>query len=1123
MDEFDLSESLTSFLSDPSTLVSTDQTGEDIEGALDATIESLTTDPSALLQENNFDILMCILLNFANLSIKGKAELADVITSGLASQAEVAHEIIESDEPELFETQKQILEMYSFLTLWLVSVIESASPHSAHMGSKSKFKAQQQSQGSIDAKFAFEHLQIALEIMCKVQKLKLSKLFVTSSERDLFISLYTRSAYLILENENAIKNHTLKMHVFKVLCIAIKYHNHGFAAQTSLIQNLLYYDHLSESIAELLQILAEQYDHSQLTDEILRELSNKQFSSNDVKGPKSVSVFLIKLSEVAPRSVMQKITVLVKYLDSEVYALRCAIVEVCGNLIIDLSHQEDLMETHKIQLNSLFDVLDERFLDINPYCRSRTIQVYTKLCELDIKLGPRRQQVTDFAIQSLQDKSSHVRRHAIKLVSKLMASHPFAVLHGGQLKLQEWSDRLQKANEELKLLMPPLDNNSETPHNPGELSRIDEGLLETASDNETPEEDMGNQTIQEFENVELINKLKLTKQYYQEAINFISSLHKASELICSLLLAKNKSEVSEAMEFFVIADAYKLETARHGIRKMLHLIWTNSNNDEGKGIQIHLVECYRSLFFTAPEEFSERDSCTFIARNLISLTYGASAAELTSLERLLLVMMKNNQLPQLVIQKLWQVYGVQQKDVSKSQRRGAIIVLGMLAAYDKEIVVKELETLYHVGLGSFGKHDLVLAKYSCIALQRMCGGTLKLANDHPVVGRLIAVIETYSESQEWYSLSEQALNALYGLAKRPDIVCSNVIRSRTRRVFLKDNSSVSDRGKQSSSTVELSQLLFLVGHIAIKQIVLMESYENEFKRRKIAAEKDISQKAVPKDEMDLISGTSEDDFTEAINHIRENELLYDRMGLLSSFGGLVAEICSDNLKYNNSQLQISATLCLAKLMCVSASYCEAHLPLLLTILEKSQDAVTRSNIVIALGDMAVCFNHLIDENTDFLYRRLHDSNSAVQRTCLMTLTFLILAGQVKVKGQLGEMAKCLEDGDKGIADLARMFFSELARKDNAIYNSFTDIFSTLTADSTLGEEEFRRIIKFLSAFIEKEKQAKQLAEKLAARLPRCETERQWNDVAYALSLVNHKNEEIQKTVQEGFKVVSSTA
>ena len=56
-----------------------------------------------------------------------------------------------------------------------------------------------------------------------------------------------------------------------------------------------------------------------------------------------------------------------------------------------------------------------------------------------------------------------------------------------------------------------------------------------------------------------------------------------------------------------------------------------------------------------------------------------------------------------------------------------------------------------------------------------------------------------------------------------------------------------------------------------------------------------------------------------------------------------------------------------------------------------------------------------------------------------------------------------------------------------------------------------------------DKHAKNLAEKLAARLGRCESERQWNDTAYALSLLQHKNEEISKKVQEGFRLVQATA
>ena len=49
-----------------------------------------------------------------------------------------------------------------------------------------------------------------------------------------------------------------------------------------------------------------------------RDLSNKEFNNNDTRGPKSVSAFIIKLSELAPRLVIKQMTLLIKQLDSEV-------------------------------------------------------------------------------------------------------------------------------------------------------------------------------------------------------------------------------------------------------------------------------------------------------------------------------------------------------------------------------------------------------------------------------------------------------------------------------------------------------------------------------------------------------------------------------------------------------------------------------------------------------------------------------------------------------------------------------------------------------------------------------------------------------------------------------------
>ena len=137
-------------------------------------------------------------------------------------------------------------------------------------------------------------------------------------------------------------------------------------------------------------------------------------------------------------------------------------------------------------------------------------------------------------------------------------------------------------------------------------------------------------------------------------------------------------------------------------------------------------------------------------------------------------------------------------------------------------------------------------------------------------------------------------------------------------------------------------------------------------------------------------------------------------------------------------LRAAATLSFSKLLCVSSQFCDQHHRLLFKILETSKDADIKSNIVIALGDVAVSFGNVVDENSNELYKGLSDKDLRVKKNTLMVLTHLILNGMIKVKGQLGEMAKCLEDPEPRIADLAKLFFKELSTKENAIYNNLPD-------------------------------------------------------------------------------------
>lgn len=1218
---FDINDALKHYMSDPASISTPEADGALVDcetdpeslsnisllnPVLNPIVDAVAENPDAIMRSSYFDSLQFLLKYTQFLPTHALSKIFDLIMSGLAAEADIInHDLENPDEQEMLAHHKSLLEIYGYLLQWTIACVEtkaaeksSAAPVSRARGkgAKSKAAAAASKDGSWDSA---TQLQSALDVMSKVLKLKLGKIFLTTSERDTFIGLLTRPVYMVLESEQRVKNTAIKMHGFKVLCIAVKHHGHGYAAQISIVQNLTYFEHLSEPMAEFLHILAEQYDYPQLADEVLREISNKEFNSNDTKGPKSVSSFIIKLSELVPRLVIKQMTILAKQLDSESYTLRSSLIEVCGNMVAHLSTQEERSENHKSQLNAFFDVLEERFLDINPYCRCRAIQVYTRLCELEQKFPKRRQKVAELACRSLEDKSSHVRRNAIKLVGTLIKTHPFTVLHGAQLSRKDWQARLDKVDAELDALKPPAGEPGLGEDKANSSALVDEPtqIESPQKPHEMTEEEkiaVVQKAQEDAATSEAIEKLTLTKRYYTDALKFIDVLSAATSTVCQLLGSKNKSEVIEAMDYLEIGNAYNVEDNMVGIRRMMRLIWTKGNSDEGKGVQSHLIDCYRRLFFEAPDSFSPNDAAIYIARNMISLTSGTTPAELTSLEQLLATMMKGGMISDRVIQKLWEVYGFQKREISRSQRRGAIIVLGMLATANPEIVVGEMETMLRTGLGSHGRNDLQLAKFTCIALRRLnpTGRQAKespikfsrLPNEHAVLAKLAAITEVPSDSKEWFGVAEQAINAIYVLAKHPDTLCTEIIRRRTKTVFAAQQKSPSasrpgsrdfdptvtatvNQGgmtqgftmglneptqtvnrlpseppaePKQKAAIALSQLMFIVGHVAIKQIVHLELCELDFKRQKQEKEKEAaaSKAAEPRpslasnasrrgktatpapqdegDELDLIGGTTEDDFTEAMAHIREQELLFGPQSLLANFGPMAAEICARSDVYRDKGLQAAATLCLAKLMCVSSEYCERHLPLLITIMERSPDATVRSNVVIALGDMAVCFNHLIDENTDFLYRRLADRDLSVKRTCLMTLTFLILAGQVKVKGQLGEMAKCLEDEDKRIADLARMFFSELSTKDNAVYNHFVDMFSLLSAGN-MDEESFKRIVKFLLGFVEKDKHAKQLAEKLAARLQRCETERQWSDVAFALGLLQHKNEDITKVVSEGFK------
>uniref|UniRef100_A0AAJ7WJJ1 Condensin complex subunit 1 n=1 Tax=Petromyzon marinus TaxID=7757 RepID=A0AAJ7WJJ1_PETMA len=221
--------------------------------------------------------------------------------------------------------------------------------------------------------------------------------------------------------------------------------------------------------------------------------------------------------------------------------------------------------------------------------------------------------------------------------------------------------------------------------------------------------------------------------------------------------------------------------------------------------------------------------------------------------------------------------------------------------------------------------------------------------------------------------------------------------------------------------------------------------------------------------------------------------------LLAVFVPLLDAVCTNPSRYGEPALLTAATLSLAKFMTLSPQLCESRLRLLFTVLERSSLPGVRANTMVALGDLAFRFPNLLEPWTAHLYARLKDDCAVVRSCSLRVLAHLVVSDMVKVRGHISNVAALLVDKDPSIASQARAFFTELAKKDNALYNALPDIVSRLSdPEEGIAEEPFHTVMRQLFSYIQKDRQVESLVEKLCHRFRTTSCERQWRELAFCL-------------------------
>jgi condensin complex subunit 1 len=334
------------------------------------------------------------------------------------------------------------------------------------------------------------------------------------------------------------------------------------------------------------------------------------------------------------------------------------------------------------------------------------------------------------------------------------------------------------------------------------------------------------------------------------------------------------------------------------------------------------------------------------ARSLLDLVAEANLAELTSLETVMTEWTSQKLLPNALLNVLWDtLQGLQPAMAAAADRRGALALLNMAAASDGTLLRVKTDLLIKQVHSS--KADLDLARHGYVALQRVAAsGPVAPRAAKAILGSAEKLlVECPSDATDaWYATAEQALNAAFAVGDAPERWSTDVLRKMGSAAFAPEEEGASEPPTSVDPTT-LSRLIFSLGHVAIKTVAHIEACEKMMgKKRAAMAEGTVAKKGGAKkgskeaqEEEDALAqelGSSvaqaeaDADYLVALG-----EKLLAPNELLGAWAPLVVAACANADGEFGVEVRAAAVLTLCKFMCVSASFCEAQLQLLFSVLQ----------------------------------------------------------------------------------------------------------------------------------------------------------------------------------------------
>ncbi|CAL1352223.1 unnamed protein product [Linum trigynum] len=1096
-------------------------------------------------EQDIFDRVYSLVLNFSSLAHSYKLNMVETLRSNLTVLLPSVDLLSRAgdDDPTVFDKIASLRNAFKIYTFFLVSIVllEEASISSSN--NNSKVPSTSRKRQAVHSWNWDPQRGRILNLIANSLEINLSLLFGSTDPDENYLAFMVKNALSMFENSTLLKDSETRDPLCRILgTCATKYH---YTAQASAsIMHLIHkHDFVVTSMADTAAWAEKKYADGTLAYSLIREIgrTNPKSYVKDTAGAENVGRFLVELAERLPNLMSTNVGLVIPHFGGDSYKIRNALVSVLGKLVVKaFKDMEGEVSSKSIRLRTkqaMLEILLERCRDVSAYTRGRTLHVWGELCEEHaISIGFWNE-VATVAAGRLEDKSSIVRKAALSLLIMMLQHNPF----GPQLQVGLFKATLEQYKKRLNELEPDQAESvvDDLPSDSGSSGRPSEGehggaeavsteQQESLSDSQLQVEE-AKCIVQKDGRLPDVGNLEQTRALVaslEAGLTFSKSIAATMPTLIQLMASSSVTDVENTILLLMRCKQFQIEGAEACLRKMLPLVFS-----QDKSIYDAVENAFITIYIKAnPIE---------TAKNLLNLAIDSNIGDLAALELIVSALVSKGDLSNNTISALWDFFCFNISGTTAEQSRGALSVLCMAAISCNGILGSHLQDIIDIGFGRWAKIDPLLARTACIAIHRLSEEDRKkmLANSGNRVFGLLGSLVTGSwlPDSTWYAAADKAISAVYTIHPAPEAFAADMVKKSLITVFHASGEDLQNETEDGATTAltevqvaKLSRFLFIVSHVAMNQLLYIESCIRKVQKQKtskdkaLESQKDDTNGAHKDDDINAELGVSasEDAIIDSLSERAEKEIVSggssDKylIGLCAPF---LSNLCRNfNLMQKYPELQASGMLALARFMVIDAGFCEANLQLLFTVVEKAPSETVRSTCTICLGDLAVRFPNLLEPWTENMYSRLRDPSVSVRKNAVLVLSHLILNDMMKVKGHINEMAICLEDEEERISSLAKLFFHELSKKGaNPIYNLLPDILGKL-CNQNLKKEAFCNIMQFLIGSIKKDKQMEALVEKLCNRFCGVTDVKQWEYIAYCLAQLTFTEKGMKKLI-ESFK------